>query len=303
VPFYGDDGNINIEKGERSASRGLLSLFFLNISKMKHLSILALLLCAFATQASGQRNFTEQLTRSKAGEGKVTIHQSPAMEALVNGTAPVTSKDVQTPKDVKTEGVGAAKKPVPKQVQEPDSLKHRAPTVKRTTSGEQPHHAADTSRHQADSLKGKDRRGEKDERHGDTSHNGKANGTPVGTPAKTGAAKAEERQDDEDFMEDNTVDVSIKTYRRHIKVNGYRIQVYAGGNSRSSHLEADRMTRLVKEHFPDQPVYTHFYNPRWICRVGNFRSYEEANSVLRQMKATRLFREASIIRCKIQIAL
>lgn len=264
---------------------------------MKYISIFVFLLCGITEQAFGQKNFTEQLTRSKVGEGKVTIHQSPQMDALVNGTASAAPATTQAPGGTQT-----ATKPAQKSAQEKDSTKHPAPVTKKGTTGEQTRHAADSSRHQTDSLKEKERHGEKVERRTDVPKNGRANNQAAGTSTTNNATKTGSQEDD-DFMEDNTVDVSIKTYRRHIKVNGYRIQVYAGGNSRSSHLEADRMTRLVKENFPDQPVYTHFYNPRWICRVGNFRSYEEANSILRRMKATHLFREASIIKCKIQIAL
>ena len=36
--------------------------------------------------------------------------------------------------------------------------------------------------------------------------------------------------------------------------------------------------------FPGQPVYVHFYSPRWICRVGNYRNYEEAAWMLQQLR-------------------
>ena len=84
-----------------------------------------------------------------------------------------------------------------------------------------------------------------------------------------------------------------------MKVNGYRIQVYAGGNNRQSKLEAYRMASLVRSNFEDVSVYTHFISPRWICRVGDFRTYEEANELLRRMRQTQKFREASIVKSKI----
>ena len=28
----------------------------------------------------------------------------------------------------------------------------------------------------------------------------------------------------------------------------------------------------------------HFYSPRWICRMGNYRTYEEAHDVLTKVK-------------------
>jgi len=50
--------------------------------------------------------------------------------------------------------------------------------------------------------------------------------------------------------------------------------------------------------YPDQPVYVHFYSPHWICRVGNYRSFEEAETMLRKVKALG-YRQACIVRGKI----
>ena len=86
-----------------------------------------------------------------------------------------------------------------------------------------------------------------------------------------------------------------------MKATGYRIQVYAGGNSRTSRQEAQRMAGKVKDYFRDMPTYTHFQSPRWICRVGDFRTYEEASQVLHEMRATRQFDEALIVKSVILI--
>ena len=89
---------------------------------------------------------------------------------------------------------------------------------------------------------------------------------------------------------------------RKMKANGYRIQVYAGGNSRESRKEAQRMAGKVKSYFSDLSVYTHFQSPRWICRVGDFRTIEEANQVLHELRETNQFDEALIVKSVIQIA-
>ncbi len=68
------------------------------------------------------------------------------------------------------------------------------------------------------------------------------------------------------------------------KINGYRVQIFAGGNSRSDRIKAERAGDEIKSLFPDEPVYVHFYSPRWICRMGNYRTYEEAHEILRQVK-------------------
>ena len=95
-----------------------------------------------------------------------------------------------------------------------------------------------------------------------------------------------------------TTDTAEVTVRR-VRVNGYRIQVYAGGNNREAKSEAYRMAALVRSTFDDVQVYTHFISPRWICRVGDFRTYEEATDMLRRMRETNRFREASIVKSKI----
>lgn len=86
-----------------------------------------------------------------------------------------------------------------------------------------------------------------------------------------------------------------------MKMAGFRVQVYAGNNSRTARNEANAMAEKVKEQFPELAVYTHFINPRWLCRVGDFRSIEEADAVMRKLKDTGLFKEVSIVRGQINI--
>lgn len=97
------------------------------------------------------------------------------------------------------------------------------------------------------------------------------------------------------------VDMSKKMPRRSYKVNGYRVQVFAGGNSRADKLKAQKAGNDVKMAYPEQPVYVHFYSPRWICRVGNFRSYEEASTVLRHVQKMG-YKQACIVSGKITVA-
>ena len=64
-----------------------------------------------------------------------------------------------------------------------------------------------------------------------------------------------------------------------LKARGFRVQIYAGNNSRVARNEAQRAANKVKETFPEMPVYTYFQPPRWLCRVGDFKSIEEAHAV------------------------
>lgn len=88
-----------------------------------------------------------------------------------------------------------------------------------------------------------------------------------------------------------------------IKTSGYRVQVYAGNNSRTAKEEAARIASQVKDYFPDLAIYTRFSNPRWICRVGDYRSIEEADAMMRKLKGTGVFKEVSIVKEQINISL
>lgn len=86
-----------------------------------------------------------------------------------------------------------------------------------------------------------------------------------------------------------------------VKIAGFRVQVYAGNNSRQARSEAYSIAEKVRAAFPELAVYTHFINPRWICQVGDFRSIEEADMVMRKLKTTGEFKEVSIVRAQINI--
>ena len=98
-----------------------------------------------------------------------------------------------------------------------------------------------------------------------------------------------------------TVDMRKKIPLRSYKVNGYRVQVFAGGNSRNDRVKAQKAGSDVKMAYPDIPVYVHFYSPRWICRMGNFRTYEEARAVLKGVKKLG-YKQACIVSGKITVA-
>ena len=88
-----------------------------------------------------------------------------------------------------------------------------------------------------------------------------------------------------------------------LKARGYRVQIYAGNNSRIARQEANDMAEQIKQEFPELPVYAFFQPPRWLCRVGDYRSIEEADASMRRLKATGKFKEVSIVREQINIPL
>ena len=95
-------------------------------------------------------------------------------------------------------------------------------------------------------------------------------------------------------------DMSNKVMKNSYKVTGYRVQAFAGGNKRNDRQAAENVGNAIKRRFPEQPIYVHFYSPRWICRVGNFRTYEEAHAMLVEIREMG-YKQASIVKGKISV--
>ncbi|MBO6077615.1 MAG: SPOR domain-containing protein [Bacteroidaceae bacterium] len=81
-----------------------------------------------------------------------------------------------------------------------------------------------------------------------------------------------------------------------IKASGYRIQVFAGNNTRASKEKANEVDRYLRANYPDLPVYTGFKSPRWLCTVGDFLYYEEAYEVMRKLKKETPYKGIIILR-------
>ena len=71
------------------------------------------------------------------------------------------------------------------------------------------------------------------------------------------------------------------------RLNGYRIQVFSDGRNQST-LESRARARgnLILNKFPKYKgqIYTFSNSPNWYCRVGNFRSSEEANEAMAELR-------------------
>lgn len=127
---------------------------------------------------------------------------------------------------------------------------------------------------------------------------------PAQKPAAEAAQRETHRAAEADAAESGAdtpvIDTSKKVMRGAYKVNGYRVQAFAGGNTRRDRLQAERIGNEIKTLFPMQPVYVHFYSPRWICRVGNFRTYEEAHQMLTELRKLG-YNQALIVKGKITV--
>ena len=85
------------------------------------------------------------------------------------------------------------------------------------------------------------------------------------------------------------------------QVEGYRVLVYSGNNSRQARDEANAMADYMREKYPGAEVYVLFEPPIRSCLYGDYRTREEAEAVMYKLKATRRFREISVKKCMINL--
>ena len=121
---------------------------------------------------------------------------------------------------------------------------------------------------------------------------------PKPAPAKTDTDTTEPERT---AAADNHDDTSVTTTQRTRRVTGYRVQAFAGGNTRADRQKAEQTANAIRALFPGEQVYTHFYNPRWICRVGNYTTYEEAHNMLTELRKLG-YSSATIVKGKVTVA-
>ncbi len=123
----------------------------------------------------------------------------------------------------------------------------------------------------------------------------------AGKNAVAAAAKPSSAAPDKTATADaDTPAAPKKVMRNSYKVMGFRVQAFAGGNSRQDKIKAEQIGEKIKAAIPGEPVYVHFYSPRWICRVGNYRTYEEAHQMLQAIRKLG-YTQASIVKGKISV--
>lgn len=94
-----------------------------------------------------------------------------------------------------------------------------------------------------------------------------------------------------------------RTASSYITVSGYRIQVFSDNNQRKSKDEANYKAQLIRASALDVETYVTFTSPFWRLRVGDFRTYEEADAKLRELKTEfpAFAKEMRIVRENIRI--
>jgi Cu/Ag efflux protein CusF len=92
---------------------------------------------------------------------------------------------------------------------------------------------------------------------------------------------------------------AAQTSSRHAyKTTGFRVQAFAGGNTRRDRQRAEQTGNVMRQQFPGTDVYVRFFSPRWVCRVGNYRTYEEAREMMYAIRKLG-YESATIVKGKI----
>lgn len=214
---------------------------------------------------AGAQSYTSNLQMDKSGEGKVTITESKDIDDLVNSTN-VANQDEPAQKTVIRQQQQTSKKPA---ANTHSSVAQR----KEEPVREERHTVAETSR----SIISEERTREERPVQRESSEVRTRNEKPV--------QRAERPVQRERSEETTSIDTRKKVNRGWRKVKGYRVQAYSGGNTRQARQAAEQAGNAIKARFPEQPVYVHFYSPSWKCRVGNFRNYNDAARLMRQIRS------------------
>ena len=85
------------------------------------------------------------------------------------------------------------------------------------------------------------------------------------------------------------------------QVEGYRVLVYSGNNSRQARDEANAMAEYMRANYPGAEVYVVFESPIRTCEYGDFRTREEAELLMYRLRATKKFKEISVKKCLINL--
>jgi hypothetical protein len=84
---------------------------------------------------------------------------------------------------------------------------------------------------------------------------------------------------------------------------GYRIQVYADNNFRTAKANAQARARSIAMRFPQYRFYLSYKAPAWHLRIGDFKSQQEAQRAMSQIKRSfpSYASEMTIVRDKINV--
>lgn len=82
------------------------------------------------------------------------------------------------------------------------------------------------------------------------------------------------------------------------RVSGFRIQIYQGTGAEGN-ANAKKMQARARQAFPGLSAYISLNGPRWVCRIGDFQTNQEAQTFLRRVRSSGISKTVSIVRSPI----
>lgn len=223
--------------------------------------IIAIMAATMCMSAAYSQTFLDHLQKDDKGNGSVSVKQSDDISKLVNGG--------------KKEGT----------VQQ--EQRQEAPAPRRESSAPR----TSESRSEQSSVRERPRTSTREDEARDKERREKER-------LKREAVRAQKIKE---FQENATVSDSRKKLMSNSKkVTGYRVQVFAGANTREDRAKAQEIGAKLKTQVPGYPIYVHFYSPRWCCRFGNFNKQDDATEMVKKMKKLG-YKSACVVKTTITI--
>lgn len=86
-----------------------------------------------------------------------------------------------------------------------------------------------------------------------------------------------------DFITNNSSAQADDQNQAHGRMMGYRIQIYSDNNVRTARAGAENRRRSVGQALPDARTYIIFESPYWRVKVGDYRTYGEADEAMQEL--------------------
>ncbi len=78
---------------------------------------------------------------------------------------------------------------------------------------------------------------------------------------------------------------SVSETKSTVTSNGYRVQVFSSNVQRTAKAEAFKIEKVLREEFPDYEIYVNYTSPFWKVRVGDFKDFDDAQELRRELIA------------------
>lgn len=125
------------------------------------------------------------------------------------------------------------------------------------------------------------------------------NGLKPKQPVKDSSSLPKITKQDKDSVQLDSIGKPIP--KGFVNKDGFRIQIYTGANSRADKEKALKLQTQSKDLFPDYEVYCNFISPRWVVRIGDFETRDEAMVFMTEVRKTGISKEVRVVKCKVQI--